>query len=529
MTDFISLPPDGVGKKVRHRVLADIGITTQTNAPSIYTNLVGSTSLATGTLQSIDTTIAGDINYYVSDITGTFIPGEILRNVENTINYASISSVQPSVYTQQVNLADAQNPANTQKVDKRGAALTTFPEGTPQFDAFGRMQVSQMLAVGEYYHMGEDQPSKYWTSLIGGGQVAYEANSSSIVYRTGTGSTDKARRTTNQYHPYKPATSNLIYTSVAIGDTGKANVRREWGYFDDFNGFGFRLDGTTLQVFVRSDVSGSVVETIVNQADWNDNILDNSTASDFILDVTKLNIYWMDFEWLGAGTVRLGVVTPDGRRITCHVFKHTNNVTFPYMRTATLPLRWVQENMAIAASTSEMRVVSSAVFTETSDVKYSGVLLHTSPPTPKMLVNSDRYVPFLCFRPKLTINGYPNRIIGMHEAFDWAAIGDAPIHIAIFVNPSSISDLIWSDTIVPESMLQVSRSATEMSQDGTMIESFIVGANSAARVTLGDRLEKSFELPADGVSQPVFVFAAKVLRADTAVELFYTKYWKEVR
>ena len=167
-----------------------------------------------------------------------------------------------------------------------------------------------------------------------------------IKYSAGTASGDRAYRTTNQYHPYKPATSNLIYTSVACGDAGKTNVVREWGYFDDLNGFGFRLSGTTLQVFIRSDVTGSVVDTVVNQANWNDNILDNNTASDFVLDVTKLNVYWMDFEWMGTGTVRLGVLTPDGRRITCHTFENTNNVTLPFMRTATLPLRWGIKNTA---------------------------------------------------------------------------------------------------------------------------------------------------------------------------------------
>ena len=529
MTDFITLPPDGVGKKIRHRVLADIRISSQTNTPPIYTTLVGSTSGARGILQSINTTIDSKLDYYISDITGTFIPGEVLRNVANTINYASIESITPQVYTSQINVADAQNPANTQKVDKRGAALTTFPEGTPQFDAFGRMQVSEMLAVGEYYHVGEDQPGKYWNDTANGGQIQYSASTSSITYRTNTVAGSKAYRTTNQYHPYKPATSNLAYISAAVGDIGKANVIREWGYFDDLNGFGFRLNGTTLQVFMRSDVTGSVVETVVNQMNWNDNILDNSTGSDFVLDITKLNIYWMDFEWLGAGSVRLGVVTPDGRRITCHQFTNTNSVTNPYMRTATLPLRWGQKNTEISASTSELKVVASAVFTESSDVQYSGILLHTSPPEPKVLVNSSTYVPFLSFRPKLTLNGYPNRVIGIHEAFDWASIGNAPIHIGIFVNPSTLIGAQWSSNIVPGSMLEVDRSAYEMSQDGTLIESFIVGPNSASRITLGDRLEKSFELPADGVTQPVFVFAAKVLQGDTAVSLFYTKYWKEIR
>ena len=52
---------------------------------------------------------------------------------------------------------------------------------------------------------------------------------------------------------------------------------------------------------------------------------------------------------------------------------------------------------------------------------------------------------------------------------------------------------------------------------------------AAALAIAAETVPKSFELPADGVTQPVFVFAAKVLKADTAVSFFYTKYWKEIR
>jgi hypothetical protein len=604
MTDFVSLPPDGIGKKIRHHTATDLTVT-QLIAPKLGDTIVGSTSGASGTLSGYDA--SGLIQYFMRDVTGDFTQGENVRNPSNTITYGSIDSVTNDLYTPMIHLVDKDNHANSQRIDSRGAAYTTFPEGTPQFDSYGRMQVSQMQIVGEYYFVSEDQPGKYWQRKTGvSGTDTYIPQSSTVRLQLGTTSGDRISRTTNQYHPYKPATSQLVYISMYVGDNGKPNVQRQWGYFDDFNGVGFRLSGTDLQVFLRSDTSGSTVEQIVSQSDWNVAKLNDLTSSEFILNVSKPNTYWIDVSY---ARIRLGVLTPDGRRITVHDFSMANNNLNVLPRSFNLPIRWSMANLATSASTSEMYLIFATVFTEIADIKYSGVLLHTSPPDPVIIPNNERYNPFLSFRAKLTINGLPNRIIGIHEDFDWCGIGGSPLHIGIFVFPdeSYLTGVRWSSNIVPSTMLEVDRNTTSVPQyqswitsasftgsiSGTTltvtalgsgmleddqyivapgiaadtkiigyltgsggtgtyilnktqtlasttftghygikpIESFIASGNDSDRIHLGDRMEKSFGLAADGVSRGCFVFAAKAI--DTSItdpiRLFYTKYWKEIR
>jgi hypothetical protein len=110
-----------------------------------------------------------------------------------------------------------------------------------------------------------------------------------------------------------------VMQTIQIGDTGKANVVRRWGYFDEENGLFWELDGTTLYAVQRSSTTGSVVDTRVAQANWNRDSLDGTIRYD--LDVTKTNLYWMDFQWLGVGIVRFGVYENDGTKTTCHVLK----------------------------------------------------------------------------------------------------------------------------------------------------------------------------------------------------------------
>jgi hypothetical protein len=603
MTDFIQFPPDSTGKKARHSAVTELTISTEYLKPKIGDIITGAISGATG--KFVGDSRTETVIYNLSDTNGNFQAGENLT-VSNVL-YAVLFSTTGQIYTQTSSIIDAERPTHSLKIDARGAANVRFTEGEPQFDAYGRIQVAQMQIVAEHYFVSEDQPGKYWNRTTGStGTFTYLPQKSSVRLQLGTTSGDRVSRTTNQYHPYKPATSQLIYMGLSLGDNGKANVQRQWGYFDDFNGIGFRMQGMTLQVFLRSDVNGTVQEEIVNQEDWNGVRLNDATLSEYILDVSKPNTYWMDISY---SRIRMGVLSPNGSRVTVHSFEMGNSTVHLSPRTFTLPIRWSMANTGTSASTSEMYLTFGTVFTEIADIKYSGVLIHTAPPEPVPIANNGKYNPFLSFRAKLTINGLPNRIVGIHEDFDWCSIGGSPLHIGIFVfpNESYLENVRWSNNIAPATMLEVDRNCTSVVQyqswitsaeftgsiSGTTltvtalssgmieddqyivgagilpdtkiigyisgnggtgtyvlnksqtlasttftahysikpIESFIASPDDADRIRLGDRMEKSFGLAADGVSQACFVFAAKVVNPSVTepVSLFYTKYWKEIR
>ena len=530
MVQFVRLPPDSTGKRIRHISVIEMWVISEAIKPDAGDVLTGLTSGATGIF--VGAFRKTQITYFMGEVTGAFTAGEQLRRTSDNAIVSFVDTASEEIFTPSLTIADANVPANTLAVDSDGAANVRFSEGSPQFDAYGRIQVSQMNSVAEYYFTQEDQAGRYWQRQTGlTGVDTYQVQESNIRLQLGTTLGDRISRTTNQYHPYKPGTSQLAMIGTNMGDTGKADVVRQWGYFDDFNGVGFRLNGTTLQVFLRSDKNGVTSEEVIDQANWSGFRLNNLALFDFVLDVSKSNTYWLDISF---SRIRLGVLAPTGERIMVHEFELANSNVHLTPRTFNLPLRWSMHNSGTSASTSEMFINFGVVFNEVADVKYSGTLIHTSPPDPITIPKDGAYHPFLSFRAKLTINGLPNRIIGIHEDFDWCAIGNSPIHVGIFVVPDAtyMTGDVWSTTIVPSTMLEVDRSATSFDvANASLIESFIAGPNSSGRIRLGDRMEKSFGLAADGVSQACFVFAAKALDV-TAVgdsKLFYTKYWKEIR
>jgi hypothetical protein len=162
--------------------------------------------------------------------------------------------------------------------------------------------------------------------------------------------------------PYQTGKSMLFVASGIIG-AGQANTNKRVGLFDDNNGLYFELAGTTLNVVRRSFVTGVAVNTAVAQSSWNLDKLDGTGASGKTLDLTDIQIFIIDLQWLGAGRVRFGFDI-DGQVIYCHELRNANNLTSVYMSTPYLPVRWEIVNTGVAAATASVEMVCAQVSCE---------------------------------------------------------------------------------------------------------------------------------------------------------------------
>jgi len=84
--------------------------------------------------------------------------------------------------------------------------------------------------------------------------------------------------------------------------------------------------------------SGTEVAS-ATKADWNIDPMDGSGPSGVTIDWDKVQIMMIDFEWLGAGRVRVGFVV-DGMIYYAHEFLNANNETAVYMSSPNHSLRY---------------------------------------------------------------------------------------------------------------------------------------------------------------------------------------------
>ena len=86
------------------------------------------------------------------------------------------------------------------------------------------------------------------------------------------------------------------------------------------------------------------VDTKVPQNQWNIDKADGLGKSAYILDLSKIQMAYMDYSWYGAGKIRFGFKDAHGHVKYFHEFKHNNKLTESYFRSGNLPARYEIEN-----------------------------------------------------------------------------------------------------------------------------------------------------------------------------------------
>lgn len=228
-------------------------------------------------------------------------------------------------------------------------------------DSFGRMRVSQPLTLFDSSHRYADN-GLFAEDTTGTASSTFNANEGLVELDVGSSSGDEILRESYKVFSYQPGKSLLVLSSFLFA-TAKTNLRQRIGYFGSENGIFLEQDDSVVSVVMRSNVTGSVVDTKVAQANWNVDSLDGTEPSGVTLDLTKVQLMWLDFEWLGAGSVRFGFVV-NGQFIPCHIFHHANLIDSTYITTASLPLRQELTNTGATSGASQAKQICSTVISE---------------------------------------------------------------------------------------------------------------------------------------------------------------------
>ena len=115
--------------------------------------------------------------------------------------------------------------------------------------------------------------------------------------------------------------------------------------------------------------AGPSLSGVTNQ--WNIDTMDGTGASLYNLDLTKMQMLYIDFTWYGAGAVRFGFKNNRGEVIYCHRIPNNNVNTEAYMRSGNLPARYETNTLAIrttlgatlaSGATASMTVADTTFF-----------------------------------------------------------------------------------------------------------------------------------------------------------------------
>ena len=209
-------------------------------------------------------------------------------------------------------------------------------------DAFGRWRVSNPTTLFDSKQIFDNQPLFWDEELETGASIssAHSTDTASTVITSTINVAGVFTRQTFMRFNYQPGKSQqVMMTGILDRSGGGTGVERRIGIFDDDNGLFFEENNNVIGVTRRTNVTGTAVDNTVVQASWNHDVMDGTGPSGITIDWTKFQIFFIDFEWLGAGRVRMCVAV-HGQVYLVHEFLNSNILDKVYMSTPNLPLRY---------------------------------------------------------------------------------------------------------------------------------------------------------------------------------------------
>ena len=227
-------------------------------------------------------------------------------------------------------------------------------------DVLGRLKVAIHQNIYDADFEYGPQPLRWEAFTTGSATVAHQPGLGGVRMRVSTNSGDICIRQSRPYMRYQPGKTMFMATACQFGLAQTNNVTRV-GFFDDGNGAFFEqgtataLNPAGMAVVIRSDSGGTPTDTRFTMDQWNGDMRVINT-----IDFTRIQMYWVEYAWYGAGATRFGFWI-DGEPVIAHQVGWGNYVnasgvgqTQPWSRTGNLPVRYEQRNTGAIAQANDL-------------------------------------------------------------------------------------------------------------------------------------------------------------------------------
>jgi|DEB0MinimDraft_10_1074344.scaffolds.fasta_scaffold15049_4 hypothetical protein len=242
--------------------------------------------------------------------------------------------------------------------------VTTQFDDSPNIDAFGRLRVSNPTTLFDSKQLHDKLPLIWDEEIVNSGSTTstHSTADAATTMTVGAASGDYVIRQTKQRFNYQPGKSQQCMFTLVLG-AATTNVTKKVGYFNtstaspytaNIDGVYLAQDGTTQYVTIAKNGT----EDSVAQANWNIDPFDGTGPSGVTIDWTKSQIFVIDFEWLGVGRVRTGLVV-DGVIYYGHEFLEANASTAVYMSSPNHSCRY--EIRSQGGTASLMHICSTVI------------------------------------------------------------------------------------------------------------------------------------------------------------------------
>ena len=365
-------------------------------------------------------------------------------------------------------------------------------------DAFGNLRTSTTGQRFDCEFIYDKQSEIVDEVTVTGGAVTHDVNARDLTLAIINTTTATEARMASYPIPYTPGNSQKIDMT---GVLDYANI------------------GTgTASVFVRSKVSGTVVEEETVQSSW----LSNTTGVNW----NYSHILQMDFQSLKVGRIRFYLVQ-NGLAVKIHESLNDNVRNSGFWQSPSLPLYWRtyndathtfmemgygDENNGIGLrykiaknATAIMKAICGTVKSEGGfHLKDMQGYNRTADMGVTTVSVGNTLIPLISIRPKATFNSLQN--LGLTIPIDASVLGDNPIKLVVLHN-CTLTGAVWVDVNTNESHTEYDISATALSS-GHELHSGYIGSGKNVTVSGGSLLGRTLLWDRQGTESGIITIAA---------------------
>jgi hypothetical protein len=210
---------------------------------------------------------------------------------------------------------------------------------SPNLDAFGRLRTAAVTNLLDIKHVYDKNPLQV-NEVTAGTATSVFSQQYARVRMSTLANNDLVIRQTKTHPIYQPGKSQLFEASFSNFQIEPNVIKRVGGfqsttgspYNSVFDGFFLESNGVTSAVTFNIYLSGSCTYSATTTL-WHSSQFDPNN-----IDWSKSNLMTVDYQWLGVGRMRFGMVL-SGQTFYFLDYTAANNIPTVYMSSPNQPIR----------------------------------------------------------------------------------------------------------------------------------------------------------------------------------------------
>lgn len=224
---------------------------------------------------------------------------------------------------------------------------------------------------------------------------------------------------------------------------------------------------TSLIIYPEYRATANISNCIVSkridekypQSSWNIDRCDGNGSSGLNLDLTKMQMMYIDYSWYGAGAIRFGFKNDKGEVFYCHRISNSNKNTEAYMRSGNICSRYevnTEPPFAKLSSTLSNSELNTISVVSTAGFPQSGILVVTAPGNTGAAIEYIRYNS----KTSTTFSGLTRAIVnysgsgnvsgggGSSTAQTFTYSATAPVQVTLFPGQATAVLSHWGSAVI---------------------------------------------------------------------------------